>query len=114
MTGRLKPETEYSLLLELAEFTVTFPPEADSVPESDFLEPTVTVPKFNVLGDTASVPPVVPVPDSATNRLESCALDNTTRLPDEAPVVIGLNDVWKVTLCPLASVTGRVMPPTEK
>ncbi len=59
------PETANSLLLRLADVTVIAVPVAVKLPFSDELDPTATLPKLRLAGDTANWPAAVPVPESA-------------------------------------------------
>jgi hypothetical protein len=77
VTGRVRPEREYSLLLKLADFTVTLAPVAAKAPESIFLDPTATLPKLSVVGDTDTVPLLVPVPASPMFSVGFTAFDDT-------------------------------------
>jgi hypothetical protein len=54
VAGSVIPERVNSLLVMLDDETVTEAPVAFRVPLSEELEPTVTVPKLNVAGETAS------------------------------------------------------------
>jgi hypothetical protein len=112
--GSVIPETEYSVLLTEADLTVMLAPFAVSVAGKVFLPPTVTVPKFSAVGETASAPELVPVPDSETLIVELPEFHTTVMAPVTEPVAVGLNAVWKVTLCPAASVKGMDIPLTEK
>jgi hypothetical protein len=59
VTGKVIPLTEYPDPLQVAEETTTSAFVADKVPVKDELLPTVTLPKFSVEGETASVPEVL-------------------------------------------------------
>ena len=63
--GREIPERTNSLLLLLAELTVTAAPLAVRLAPRAELDPTLTLPKASVVGETARVPAAVPVPESA-------------------------------------------------
>ena len=114
VAGRTIPESINSLLPVLADDTVTGAPLALSVPVRAELEPTVTLPKFSVVGDTANWPGVVPLPESAMPSGELDASDTRDRLPLTAPALAGANFTVKVTLWPAVSVAGKVKPLTEK
>jgi hypothetical protein len=92
------PESTNSLLLRLAEFTVTEAPLAVRLPVSAELAPTVTLPKPKLVGDTAKVPAAVPVPESAMLSVEFEAFETTARLPLTAPALVGAKVAVKVTL----------------
>ena len=54
VAGREIPESANSLLLMLAAEMVTDDPLASKVPFSEALAPTITLPKFRLVGDTDS------------------------------------------------------------
>ena len=62
------------------------PPELVSVPESVWLLPTCTVPKFRLEGFAVSVPGAMPVPERGRVKLEFVALDAIATLPVTLPV----------------------------
>jgi hypothetical protein len=64
VVGSVIPESVNSPLLLLPDETVTEAPLALNVPVSAELDPTATLPKLNVVGDTANCPGVAPVPES--------------------------------------------------
>jgi hypothetical protein len=92
------PENTNSLLFRLAEETVTEAPLAVRLPLSAELDPTVTLPKLRLVGDTANVPADVPVPESAMLSVELDAFDATDRLPLAAPALVGVKVAVNVTL----------------
>jgi len=98
VTGSEIPESTNSPLLRLADETVTDAPLAIRLPLSAKLDPTVTLPKLRLVGDTANVPAAVPVPESAILRGEFDAFDTTDRVPLTAPVVVGVKVAVNVTL----------------
>jgi hypothetical protein len=98
VTGREIPESANSPLLRLAEDTVTDAPLAVKLPFSDELDPTVTLPKLRLVGDTARVPGAVPVPESGMLSGELDAFDVTVRLPLAAPAPVGVKVAVNVTL----------------
>jgi hypothetical protein len=113
VAGSVIPESTNSLLLALAEEIVTEAPLALNVPLSAALDPTVTLPKFNVAGDSDNCPGVVPVPESVTPSGEFDASETTDKLPFTVPALDGANLTVKVTLWFAASVVGNVRPLTE-
>jgi len=98
VVGSEIPESTNSLLLRLAELTVTDAPLAVRLPPSAELDPTVTLPKARVVGETANVPAAVPVPESAMLSVELDAFDTTDRFPLTAPAEVGVKVAVKVTL----------------
>jgi hypothetical protein len=98
VAGSEIPERENSLLVKLAELIVTVAPLAVRLPFSAELEPTVTLPKLRLVGDTANVPEDVPVPESTTMRGELEAFDTTDRFPVTAPAAAGVKVTVNVTL----------------
>ncbi len=113
VAGREIPESENSLLLAAAEEIVTAAPLAARVPFSAAVDPTVTLPKLSVAGETDSCPGVVPVPESAMLSGELDASDTRDKVPFTAPAVAGANFTVKVRLWPAASVVGAVSPVIE-
>jgi hypothetical protein len=89
---------------------LTDAPLAVRLPLSGELDPTVTLPKLRLVGDTAKVPAAVPVPESAILSGEFDPFDTTDRLPLAAPTLVGVNVAVNVTLWPAVSVTGGVSP----
>jgi hypothetical protein len=85
-------------LFRLAEETVTEAPLAVRLPLSAELDPTVTLPKLRLMGDTANVPAAVPDPESAILSVELDAFDTTDRLPLTAPALVGVKVAVNVTL----------------
>ena len=98
VAGSEIPESTNSLLFRLAEETVTDAPLAVRLPFSDEFDPTVTLPKLRLVGDTAKVPAAVPVPESAMLSVEFDAFDATDRFPLAAPALVGAKVAVKVTL----------------
>jgi hypothetical protein len=92
------PESANSLLLRLADVTVTDAPLAVRLPLSAEFDPTATLPKLRLLGDTANCPAAVPVPESAILSGEFGAFDTTDRVPVAAPVPAGVKVAVNVTL----------------
>jgi hypothetical protein len=98
VAGREIPESTNSLLLRLAEETVTEAPLAVRLPLSDELDPTTTLPKLRLVGDTANVPAAVPVPESAMLSGELDAFEATDRFALAAPALLGAKVAVNVTL----------------
>ncbi len=101
-------------MLRLADVTVTDAPLAVRLPLSGELDPTVTLPKLRLVGDTDNWPAAVPVPESAILSGEFDAFDTTDRFPLAAPAPVGVKVVVNVTLWFAVSVRGKVNPLTEK
>ena len=98
VTGKEIPERTNSLLLLLAELTVTAAPLAMRLAPRAELEPTVTLPKASVVGETAKVPAAVPVPERGIASGELDAVETTEIDPLAAPAVAGEKVAVKVTL----------------
>jgi hypothetical protein len=98
VAGSEIPESTNSLLLRLADVTVTDTPLAVRLPLSDELNPTTTLPKLRLVGETANVPAAVPVPESAMLSVEFDALEATDRFPLAAPALVGVKVAVNVTL----------------
>ena len=98
VTGSEIPESANSPLFRLADVTVTDAPLAIRLPLSDELDPTTTLPKLRLVGDTANWPAVVPVPETAMLSGEFDAFDVTVRFPLAEPVPVGVKVAVKVTL----------------
>jgi hypothetical protein len=110
VTGREIPESTNSPLVELAELIVTDAPLAVRLPFKDELDPTVTFPKLKLVGDTASWPAEVPVPESAIVSVEFDAFDTIARLPLTAPAPEGVKVAVNVTLWFAARLRGNDNP----
>ena len=96
--GKEIPERTNSLLLLLAELMVTAAPLAMRLAPRAELDPTLTLPKAKVVGETAKVPAVVPVPESGMASGELDAVETTDKLPLAAPAAVGVKVAVKVTL----------------
>jgi len=92
------PESTNSALLLLPDATVTGAPLAVRLPLSEELEPTTTLPKLKLDGETANVPAAVPLPDNAIAVVEFDAFDVTDKLPLAVPPTVGVNVTVNVTL----------------
>src|ERR1700691_6220255 len=113
VAGSDMPEIANSALLMAADVTVTDGPLAVMLPLSDELDPTATLPKLRLAGDTASWPAAVPVPESAMVSGELDAFDATDRLPLAAALLVGVKVTVKVTLSFVLSESGKFNPVTE-
>jgi hypothetical protein len=108
------PDSTNSLLLLLAEETVTEAIVAFRLALSAELEPTVTLPKLKLVGETDNSPWVAPVPESAMLSGEFDASEAIASVPVAEPVAAGAKATVKVTLWLGFSVVGRVKPLSEK
>jgi hypothetical protein len=113
VAGNEIPESTNSLLLRLAEVIVTDAPLAIRLPPSAELDPTATLPKLRLVGDTANCPADVPVPERAIFSGEFDAFETTAKVPLAAPAPVGAKVAVKVTLCPPLSVIGKLNPLME-
>lgn len=86
------------------------PPVFVIVSDSDWVLPTVTVPKLRLAGLAPKVPAVVPVPVNGIVRVGLGAFEVSVRLPLAAPLAVGANVTLKLVLCPAFRVTGAVIP----
>ena len=77
---------------------------------SDWLLPTVTLPKLRLVGFDPSVPAVTPVPDRAIVSVGLDAFEVIVILPLALAGVVGANATVNVALCPAAKVVGAVIP----
>lgn len=98
-------------LLLLAELIVTSAPLAVSVPSAVPSAPTATLPKFNVVGLTASLAlVVVPVPLIFSTVVEDFALLSKVSVPLAAPLDFGWKLTVKETLLPSSITAGSDKP----
>jgi phosphopantothenate synthetase len=110
VNGVVTPDTLKPAPATLTCETVTFAdPVFVSVMDCDPVLPTLTLPKFSLVGDALSCP-TAPVPFSAIVRGEFGALLTTEMLPVALPEVVGLNDALIVAVCPAVSVNGVFTP----
>lgn len=98
VTGSEIPETANSALFSDAAVTVTEAPLAVRLPLSEALLPTTTFPNASDVGDTARVPVLVPVPESAIVRGELAALEAIVSGPLETPIAVGVKITVNVML----------------
>jgi len=102
VTGNEIPERANSLPLVpliLADEIVTDEPLAvRRLLVIDELDPSATLPKLRLVGDTANVPAAVPVPESPILSVEFDAFDTTDRLPLAAAALVGAKVTVNVTL----------------
>ncbi len=90
---------------------MTAAPLAVRLPLSAELDPTVTLPKLRLVGETANVPAAVPVPESATFSGEFDAFDTTDRFPLAAPAMVGVKVAVNVTLSFGVRLMGKPLNP---
>lgn len=112
--GNEIPESANSVLLRLADVTVTEAPLAVSLPVSGEFDPTVTLPKLRLAGETVNWPAAVPVPESAMLSGEFDAVETTERLPLAAVALVGVKVAVKVTLSLGVRLMGKFNPLIEK
>lgn len=74
------------------------PPVLVIVSGSDWLLPTVTLPKLSVVGFAPKLPGVTPVPVSGIVRVGLEALEVSETFPAALPADVGLNETVKVAL----------------
>lgn len=96
VAGSESPLKVNSVLLTLADATMTEPPLAVSVPLRDALLPTVTLPKLMLAGLTASCPGASPVPLSGMERFGLEPFEVTASVPLADPAVEGAKITLKV------------------
>ena len=85
-------------MFRLADVIVTDVPLALRLPLSGALDPTATLPKLRLLGDTVNRPAEAPVPESEMFRGEFDAFETTDNIPLTAPEVVGAKVALNVTL----------------
>ena len=74
------------------------------------LDPTATLPRFALAGETVKLPPAAPSPESGMVNALAPAFETTVRPPVAAPPAVGTKSIWNVRLFPGANVTGGVNP----
>jgi len=114
VTGSEIPDSTNSLLLLVAEETVTDDPAAVRLPLREEFEPSGIVPKLRLVWESESWAVAVPVPESPMLRFELEAFETIAKLPLAAPEVVGANVAVNVTLWFGVSVAGKVNPLIEK
>lgn len=72
--------------------------------------PTVTLPKFKLVGFATNAPGVTPMPDKPMLSVGFEAFEVMVTLPLALPAEVGANVTVKLVLCPAASVIGAMMP----
>ena len=87
VAGNEIPLRPNSVLLRVADVTVTLAPAALRVAGVVEVAPTATFPKLRVAGLTLSWPAAVPVPERATLRLEEAKVKES--VPLALPVAVG-------------------------
>ncbi len=113
VSGSAGPARTNSALLTEADDTVTLPPVALRVAVMFLLEPTVTLPKPKLVGLTANVPTVTPVPESEmVGELEASEVNDT--VPVELAPDCGVKLTLNVKLWFAISVSGKLRPLTAK
>jgi hypothetical protein len=110
-SGKVKPLSTNSELVEVAEDTVTLDPPALSVAVWLLLVPTTTLPKLIDPGATLSWPGLVPVADRFTLTFAFEALDDSVSVPLAAPADFGAKETDSVRLPFGARVCGNEMLP---
>ena len=86
------------------------PPVFVTVSDNTCLLPTVTVPKFRLVGFDPSAPWVTPVPDNCRDSEGFGASEVIVTLPLALPAVSGENVAVNVVLCEALRANGVVMP----
>jgi len=114
VNGKDIPLTVNSELVVVAEEITTLEPEALRVADIVVLDPTATLPRFALAGETAKVPPAVPLPKSGMVSALAPAFETTVRPPVAEPLVVGTKSIWNVRLFPGTNVTGGVNPVLAK
>lgn len=109
--GVLTPETVISApVTEISEIVAVALPVFVIFTVWVAVVPTVTAPKFNEAGESASEA-VTPFPFRGTAVGESSALLVIVTTPVVAPLEVALNATFNVAVCPAVSVFGAVNPP---
>src|SRR5690242_1990727 len=89
--GNEIPLITNSVLVLVADDTVTDDPLAVSVPLNAAFEPSITLPKFKAVGVSVSCPAVAPVPARATFNCASDAFERIVSVPEIDPEAVGPN-----------------------
>lgn len=95
-------------VIAACEIVTLVPPVLVTVSEAVCCEPTVTLPKSSLDGLLASDPAAIPVPERATFVAASEALLFIVAVALTGPAAFGLKATLTVTLCPAATVVGRL------
>ena len=111
--GNEIPDRTNSLAM-LSDEIVTAAPVAFRVPLSEELEPTTTLPKLKVAGETLNIPGALPMPESTTLSGELHASETIDTAPLGEPALVGAKVTVKVRLWFEERVVGKVNPLTEK
>jgi len=113
VTGVLTPLSVNPVpLIATCEIVTLVPPVLVTVSDSDWLLPTVTLPKLKLAGLGDRAPADTPVPDNIIVSVELEALDVTVTEPLALPADVGAKPTLKVVLCPAVSVTGVLTAPS--
>ena len=103
----LKPLIVNPVPLTAACVTLTLdPPVFVTVTDCVWLLPTDMLPKFRLAGEGVRYPAEVPVPDRATERFESVAVEEKLSAPFEVPAEAALKPTLRVRLWPTAKICG--------
>src|SRR5450631_1787268 len=86
------------------------PPVFVTVSDNTCLLPTVTVPKFRLVGFSSTAPCVSPVPDNGSDRDGLGASEVIVTLPLALPAVNGENVAVNEAVCDALSARGVVIP----
>jgi hypothetical protein len=97
-------------LIVAAEIVTDEPPVFVIFSDSDWLLPTVTLPKLRLAGLGDSDPADSPVPDRGMLKVGFDAFDVIVTVPLALPAAVGVYVTVKLVLAPAANVTGVVMP----
>ncbi len=97
-------------LLATFEMVRVEPPVLVTVSDNTCLLPSVTLPKFKLVGFDPSAPCVTPVPDNGRDSGEFGASEVIVTVPLALPAVCGAKVAVKVVLCEALRASGVVMP----
>jgi len=114
VSGKETPVTVNSGLVVDAEETTTLDPAALSVADMVLLDPTATLPRSPLAGETFKLPLAVALPESGMVNVFPPPPVTTVRLPVAAPLVVGVNHISNVMLLPGANITGGAIPVLAK
>lgn len=100
-------------LMATFETETLVPPVFVIVPERDWLEPTVTLPKLREVGLALSCPGVAaPVPETEIVSEGFDASEVMVTVPLADPVELGENVTFALAVAPAARIKGVAIPPT--